>query len=136
MDVLFLDANVLFSAAYRADAGLRRLWDIESVRLVTSAYAAEEARRNLDEGAQRGRLAELLATVEVGDAGFVRDHPLAGQVELAEKDLPVLLAAVQMQATHLVTGDVRHFGHLYGQRVGGVLIVRPAEYLAERATGQ
>ena len=26
MDKLFLDANILFSAAYRANAGLLRLW--------------------------------------------------------------------------------------------------------------
>lgn len=48
MDRLFLDANILFSAAYRPDAGLRRLWEVPNVELVTSAYAGEEARRNLD----------------------------------------------------------------------------------------
>ncbi len=35
MDRLFLDANVLFSAAYRDDSGLQRLWDLSDVELVT-----------------------------------------------------------------------------------------------------
>lgn len=47
MDVLFLDANVLFSAAYRDDAQIARLWDLDDVELITSHYAADEARRNL-----------------------------------------------------------------------------------------
>lgn len=29
MDKLFLDANILFSAAYRSNAGLLRLWEFE-----------------------------------------------------------------------------------------------------------
>ena len=63
MDRIFLDANVLFSAAYRPDAGLARLarlWRLEGVELITSAYAAEEAKLNLTEEDQRARLTELL----------------------------------------------------------------------------
>jgi hypothetical protein len=47
-------------------------------------------------------------------------------VRLPEKDRPVLLAAVAGGATHLITGDVTHFGPLLGQKVEGVLIQRPA----------
>lgn len=47
MTRVFLDANVLFSAAWRTGCGLTRLWHIESNRLVTSPYAANEAERNL-----------------------------------------------------------------------------------------
>jgi hypothetical protein len=36
VDRLFLDANVLFSAAYRADSGLLRLWDLPDTELVLS----------------------------------------------------------------------------------------------------
>jgi len=63
VDRIFLDANVLFSAAYRPDAGLARLarlWRLEGVELITSAYAAEEAKLNLTEEDQRARLTELL----------------------------------------------------------------------------
>ena len=58
-DRLFLDANVLFSAAYRPAAGIARLWAFKKVELTTSAYAAEEARVNLAEQDQRQRLAKL-----------------------------------------------------------------------------
>jgi predicted nucleic acid-binding protein len=62
---VFLDANVLFSAAYRERAGLLALWKIRDARLLTSGYAAEEARRNLETPERKTRLERLLATVEI-----------------------------------------------------------------------
>lgn len=47
MTRVFLDANVLFSAAWRDDGGLTRVWEVASLRLVTSPYAADEAERKL-----------------------------------------------------------------------------------------
>ncbi len=61
MDRLFLDANVLFSAAYRRDAGIVRLWHFGDVELMTSPYAAEETRINLIERDQRQRLEHYLS---------------------------------------------------------------------------
>ena len=125
---LFLDANVLFSAAWRGDAGVARLWKLREARLVSSAYAAEEARRNLETDAQRTRLEALLRRVELVPEGAGIELPR--EVWLREKDRPILLAAISAGATHLVTGDRRDFGPLFGKRVSGVLIVRPAELLA------
>ncbi len=139
MDLVFLDTNVLFSAAYRPDARLRRLWKLPDAELITSAYAVEEARRNLDSPKQRLDLEKLLRTVKVMAATPV-DRPLlrlrSGQglsaVELPDKDLPILLAAIDAKATHLLTGDFSHFGSYYGQAVEGVLILPPADYLRTR----
>jgi uncharacterized protein len=131
VDSIFLDANVLFSAAYRSDAGLRKLWRLPGVRMVTSAYAVEEARRNLSNPGQRRELDELLRSVEVVLTAAPIDHPLfSSVVELPDKDRPVLLAAIGVGATHLLTGDFRHFGPLYGERVEGVLILPPGDYLS------
>jgi predicted nucleic acid-binding protein len=47
VDRVFLDANVLFSAAYRSDSGLLKLWKLKRTKLITSTYALEEARTNL-----------------------------------------------------------------------------------------
>jgi len=47
LDRIFLDANVFFSAACLELSGLARLWTLEDVELLSSAYAVEEARRNL-----------------------------------------------------------------------------------------
>lgn len=87
MDRLFLDANVLFSAAYRPDAGIARLWQISDVELMTSAYAAEEARINLTERDQRNRLETLLERVKivVGISGLPADITLPKKTNLSFK---------------------------------------------------
>ena len=128
MSRLFLDANVLFSAAYRPNAGVARLWEVPGITLVTSSYVVEEARRNLSEEVQRSRLEGLLKRVEVGEAMMLPPE-LRGEVDLPEKDWPVLGGAAASGATHLITGDVRHFGRYFGERPLGVLVLRPADYL-------
>lgn len=124
---LFLDANVLFSAAWREDAGVARLWELPDATLLTSGYAREEARRNLETDHQRRRLARLADGLEVVfEAG---SFPLPEDVHLPEKDRPVLRAALASDATHLVTGDLTHFGPYFGHEIAGVRVVRPADLL-------
>ena len=65
MDLVFLDANVLFSSAYRVEPPLRTLFTMLRAQLVTSAYALEEARRNLSSGQQQTELERLCRSVEV-----------------------------------------------------------------------
>jgi uncharacterized protein len=129
MDRLFLDANVLFSAAYRANAGLLRLWKLGNTALCSSRYAAEEARINLVETKQRDRLTELLFSVELFDAD--QEQLPAGMI-LPQKDVPIMLAALAARATHLLTGDLRHFGVYFGQTIAGIRIASPGEYLKLR----
>ena len=133
MESLFLDANVLFSAAYRKDAGVRRLWGLPESELVTSAYAVEEARRNLSTAEQRADLNGLLEAVRISNLlADPAEHPKIEDSGLPEKDLPILSAAVAANATYLLTGDRKHFGHLFGVKVAGVLVFRPADHLAGR----
>jgi hypothetical protein len=94
---------------------------VSNAELVTSAYAVEEASRNLDRPEQRAALHVLLQSVEVLTAS-PGDPPIAAPIELAEKDRPILAMAVAARATHLLTGVVRHFGRYYGQTVAGVHI--------------
>jgi len=128
VDRLFLDANVLFSAAYRPDAGVRRLWDTPRVTLLTSEYAVAEARRNLATPDQLLRLDALLQPVQV-EPSKTLDPALRKEIELREKDWPILGGAVAARATHLITGDLRDFGPFMGQSVLGVLVLTPARYL-------
>jgi len=123
---VFLDANILFSAGWREKAGLLRLWRLTDVTLLTSRYAVEEARRNLETQEQRKRLIQLMVNVDLVTDFAYGDLPL--DVVLPEKDRPILLAAIRAHATHLLTGDKQHFGPLYGQSISGVLILRPADY--------
>lgn len=46
-DRVFLDANILVSAAWRPANGLLALWALTDARLLTSAYAILEADRNV-----------------------------------------------------------------------------------------
>ena len=132
MDRLFLDANILFSDAYRSDAGVQRLWTAPNSELVTSDYAIEEATRNLADADQRERLDGLLESVEIVPAR-VLDPDLRGDVQLRDKDWPILSGAVAAGATHLITGDVRDFGSYFGKEVLGILILPPSKYLLGRS---
>jgi predicted nucleic acid-binding protein len=126
MDRLFLDANVLFSAAYRPDAGLLTLWKLKRATLCSSRYAVEEARFNLDDEDQRARLTTLMQLLHLFEAV---SRELPGGISLPEKDIPILLAAIEARATHLLTGDLRHFGPHFGHRIAGISILLPKDYL-------
>jgi predicted nucleic acid-binding protein len=126
-DRVFLDANVLFSVAWREDSGLARLSRVPAATLITSRYALAEAERNLETDEQRSRLATFAKNIRFVDA--VAGGLLPDGVKLVEKDVPILLAAIEAGATHLLTGDLRHFADLYGKSISGVKVLRPAEYL-------
>jgi predicted nucleic acid-binding protein len=125
MDRLFLDANVLFSAAYRPESGLVTLWKLNRVILLASSYAIEEAHRNLDDDDQRRRLAQLARKLE--SVRTLDSRPL--EIELPAKDEPILRAALAGHASHLITGDVKHFGRFFGQKIMGILVQSPSQYL-------
>ena len=131
---IFLDANILFSAA-RADGAIRRLLVLlrkEKHMLCVNDYVLEEARRNLTAKASEGlveldRLLERCQRIPVQP----RDLELEGSLPLPEKDRPVLAAAIKASCDALVTGDRAHFGPLFGRFIEGVKIYSPAS-LAEK----
>jgi hypothetical protein len=86
---------------------------------------AEEARRNLAAKApgELAALEALLARINVA-AVQLAAHPEAA-LKLAEKDRPVLGAAMRLDCEALVTGDRTHFGAFYGKTLGGVTIHSP-----------
>ena len=51
---------------------------------------------------------------------------LCGEIELPEKGWPVLGGAAAAGATHLITGDVQHFGRYFGKQLLGVQILKPS----------
>ena len=125
---VFLDANVLFSAA-QTDGAVRglitRLQESEH-QVVADAHVWEEARRNL--------VARYPSALPALDAltNMIRIFPLRGGVQAVEglpiddKDTPVLSAAINLGCGALVTGDRTHFGHLFGTSVRGVTIYSPS----------
>jgi hypothetical protein len=129
-DRTFLDANVIFSAAYRTTTSLRRLWNLPGVWLLTSQVAVVEVQRNLP-ATQLAELQHLLQGITLVPTPE-RSMPLPAGLVLPAKDIPIFQAAATAEATHLLTGDRRHFGDYYGQRFEGVLILTPGSYLQAR----
>jgi predicted nucleic acid-binding protein len=129
-DRVFLDANVLVSAAWLPKNSLLTLWELVETELLTSAYAIAEADRNVRTPDQRTRLHRLVQRVRIVDEPRIQTLPAT--VRLPAKDAPILLAAIETGADYLVTGDLEHFGPYFGQSVGGVHILRPRDYLARR----
>jgi len=132
---VFLDANVIFSAAHRETGNARALIALARAgrcALHTSAHALEEARRNLalKSRGYEGRLADVLARVEqVAEAPGALVQ-WAREQGLQLKDAPILAAAAHAGADVLVTGDARDFGALYGHTLRGVQVLAPARALA------
>ncbi len=130
MDRVFLDANVLFSAAYREGSPLGKLWGLRHARLLTSELALEEARRNLPSAEARARLRRLAEGMEVVPTAPGSREWRREDLSLPANDRAILATAAAARATHFLTGDRRHFGPLYGQIVGGVQILKPSDYLS------
>ncbi|TAH34391.1 MAG: PIN domain-containing protein [Planctomycetota bacterium] len=125
---IFLDANILFSAA-KSDGAVRQLLDLliaAGHECWVDAYVTEEARRNLDAKAPPGLPALNALLARVRTAG-VQPHAAASvaAAALPEKDRPVLAAANRLRCEALVTGDRTHFGDFYGRRIAGVTIHSP-----------
>ena len=105
---VFLDANILFSAA-KSDGAvrdlLRRLLE-RGHECFVDAYVASEAQRNLEAKGPEALsvLNALLEHLRVAPA----QAPAEDQIEtewLPDKDRPVLSAAIRLGCDALVTGD-------------------------------
>jgi predicted nucleic acid-binding protein len=131
---LFLDANVLFTAAHNPrgrSAAVFQLARAGTCTLVTSPHALEEARRNLrlKYPSAAAALEGLIAITSVAPEASSKGVAWALERGLPLKDAPILAAAAQAHCDVLVTGDRTHFGALYGRRIRGVEILPPAEAL-------
>ncbi len=129
---VFLDANILFSAA-KSDGAVRELirWLVEQGHEChVDAYVVGEARRNLQaKGAHAlPALEKLLTRIQV--AATVPAPDDQAWTWLPEKDRPVLAAAVRLHCDVLVTGDRTHFGAGYGRTFGGVTLHSPRSLAA------
>jgi hypothetical protein len=132
---LFLDANILFTAAHNPTGKAALVLELGALgywRMVTSTLAAEEASRNLSSKypSAVSRLEILLHDMTVLPSVFGGDCPIA----LPAKDRPIFLTALRCGATHLLTGDIRHFGPFMNDasQTAGMLITTVAAFLSDR----
>ena len=89
-------------------------------QLVTSDYAYEEARRNIQ--AKRAQWYSTFSNIETKILQFP-SAPFTHDIDLVKKDRPILGAAIAHQCDYLLTGDKKDFGHLYGQKIGSVTVI-------------
>jgi len=130
---LFLDANILFTAARTPSGKAALVIDCAGEgcwQIISSAYAVEEARRNLELKAPAAlhRLKELLRFIEI-----VMPFPSTPcPASLPFKDRPIFQAAHAGGASHLSTGDLKDFGPLMNRPdlTSGIIIQTVADFLA------
>lgn len=132
MRKLFLDANVLFTAAHHPRGKAAFLISLAAQghwQVVTSALAIEEAYRNLERKYPHclSSLQDLLHEIEQVASGAGGHCP----IPLPAKDRPILEAAMHCQATHLLTGDLKDFGPYMNQPdiTAGITIQTVAQFL-------
>jgi predicted nucleic acid-binding protein len=125
---IYLDANVLFSAA-KSDGAVRELLallDRAGHECWVDGYVIEEARRNLAAKYPDSMVAlDKLLTGMTANSVQPRDPTLEDSLPLPAKDRPVLAAAIRLRCNALVTGDRTHFGALFGRTIHGVTIYSP-----------
>lgn len=131
----FLDAHVIFSAAYQDRSDLLIFFDLARaghVELTTSAFDVEEARSNLARKRpdRAGDCERLIDEIPLAPAPATDHLAIAEAAGLPPKDTPILAAALAADADLLVTGDRVHFGRLFGRPIGRLTVLRPAEALA------
>lgn len=129
---LFLDANVLFSAARNPSGNCAALFALARRRkcaLLSSRFAIEEAARNIALKCPEHlpELEHLVARVQITAEPASAAVAAAGRHGLPAKDAPILAAAIRGRAAVLVTGDRRHFDNLFGRRIQGVIVMSPAD---------
>lgn len=133
--IVFLDANIIFSAALGGPAFelLLRLANEGAVRFVTGYACVVEASRNVErkrpdrQQAFRNTLASL---------SIEQDEQADKHAEWAAKlvhpdDVHVLAAARRVGAQVLITGDTTHFSHLMNRDDLGLRVRTLRAFLLE-----
>ena len=132
---LFLDANILFTAAYSPEGLSALLFELRRrgiLRLLSSEHAAEETRVNLQlkQPDALGRLERLLKLLEV--VHTPAKSPIA--LSVPEDDLSIFGAALAAGATHFITGDRKHFGRYFDRpaHTAGICIQTVRQFFDDR----
>lgn len=120
---VFLDANILFSSSAEQSLIRELVLIIQKHGIcVTNSYAINEVKRNIiaKKYGNLQILELLLQNTEINNSLM-----LDFNFNIREKDIPILAGAIAGRCTHLLTGDKKDFGFLFGQSISGVKIVSP-----------
>jgi predicted nucleic acid-binding protein len=127
---IFLDANVLYSAAHGAASPLRvffRLAGAGICELLASPYALDEVRRNIarKQPSKSADLEQPIVQITVCREAGAEAVRWARTTGLPGKDAPILAAAAEAKADIHVTGDRADFGSLYERSFRRVEVLPP-----------
>ncbi len=125
--LVFLDSNVVYSAARSPVSPFHRFWHLPGLELLTSPHSLAELRNNYESADHQERAEGLISTMRV-----VSDRPdlrLPDDVFLPAKDAPIYLAAMGAGASYLITGDKNHFGPYFNQSRVGLTVLEPMPFL-------
>ncbi|MDP4008450.1 MAG: putative toxin-antitoxin system toxin component, PIN family [Candidatus Peregrinibacteria bacterium] len=116
MDVLFLDANIFFSAVYSKVGGSNYLFQLANKGLfsiVTSEYALKEAKINIEKKLGKEKLPDFYKLVVIlteVDSKKTTSRQLANlHKAIAMKDVPILASAINLKVDFLITLDKKDF---------------------------
>ena len=130
---IFLDANVLFAAAYNPGGTPSHMIAVaksRGIQLITSHYAYRESQSNLERKSPNtlqafDRLMQNFHFVTTPD--LIKD-----QLALRKKDLPIYRSALFAGCSYLITGDKRDFSGLKKKNaINLIKILSPSEFLHE-----
>jgi putative PIN family toxin of toxin-antitoxin system len=134
---VFLDSNVILSGLFSDQGAPRIILDILTLKLPfllgsTGEYHLLEIERNLKKkmpgvfSVYKRYLSRLnLKIIPIPAPEEIKN--LSGQI--ADKDIPVLVSAIQSKADFLVTGDKKHFEKLKVPGNYPLKIITPSEFL-------
>lgn len=134
---VFLDSNVILSGLLSERGAPRIILDLLSLGLPfligsTGRYNLIEIERNLKNkipglsSLYKAYLPKLnLKVIPLPRSEDVRSF--SGQI--VEKDIPVLISAIQGKVDFLITGDKQHFGKMKGLNKYPFQVVTPSEFI-------
>ncbi len=132
---LFLDANILFTAAYSPGGLSALLFELRRLRvleLLTSERAAAEARVNL----QLKRPEALASFEKLMKPVQLVPTPAQNPVDLSlpDDDSAIFAAALAARATHFITGDAQHFGRYFNKssETAGICVQTARQFFDDR----
>lgn len=136
MSRIFLDANVLFTVLYNPDglaANLLKHHKALSISCISSQYAWRECESNLlyKKPAALKNKNIILNAVSLNDIAI---QEAFNPLKLPQEDLPIFQGALFTKCSHLLTGDLNHFGKWMNspQKTFGLIIQTVRQFVDSR----
>ena len=134
---LFLDANIFFAATYSETGGSRAIFELARNKkhaLVSGLYAIKEAKFNIEKKIGKNSLPIFYTLVSLLNY-IEKDSPteelkIKYQNLIVQKDLPILISAINQKVDFLITLDKKDFKTTKLEMANlSTKILLPGEYL-------